>query len=137
MTKTLVYLIDDDEDDRDIFALALEGAHPQATFRAAKSGREALDSLNNEARPNFIFIDLNMPHMSGRECLEEIKKRPMLKDVPAIVYTTSSHAKDIDELLKLGAEHYIVKPNSIVRLTEILRDLLKGDAMPYLIADPA
>lgn len=129
-----VYLIDDDQDDREIFALALESAHQEAVYYAAKNGQEALEALTTGTVPDYIFIDLNMPYMSGRECLQEIKKRPMLKDVPAIVYTTSSHSRDVDELMKLGAEHYLVKPNSLAKLTEILHDLLKGEPLPYLIA---
>lgn len=129
----VVYLIDDDEDDRDIFSIALENARSEAVCLTAKNGPEALKSLNDIKVPDYIFIDLNMPYMSGRECLQEIKKRPMLRDVPAVVYTTSSQIKDANELMELGAAHFLVKPNSMVKLTGILKELLSGTPLPYYI----
>lgn len=129
----VVYLIDDDEDDRDIFSIALERARAEAVCLTAKNGPEALHSLNNIDVPDYIFIDLNMPFMSGRECLAEIKKRPMLRNVPAVIYTTSSHSKEADELMELGAAHFLVKPNSMGKLTEVLKELLTGAPLPYFI----
>src|SRR5688572_28383089 len=92
-------LIDDDIDDREIFALALEDLGLNCSLLTAKNGVDALTLLraNQSLIPEFIFIDLNMPLLNGKLCLSETKKIERLHQVPAIIYTTSSHERDIQE----------------------------------------
>lgn len=127
------FLIDDDDDDRDIFALALENAHGISRCIMAKNGVDAVKIINEtDFIPEYIFIDLNMPLMSGKECLSALKKS-RLATVPIIVYTTSSNCKDVEETKKLGAAHYLVKPTSITALTEILSNIFSAAALPYYL----
>lgn len=127
------FLIDDDDDDRDIFALALENAHGISRCIMAKNGVDAVKIINEtDFIPEYIFIDLNMPLMSGKECLSALKKS-RLATVPIIVYTTSSNFKDVEETKKLGAAHYLVKPTSITALTEILSNIFSAAALPYYL----
>ena len=130
------FLIDDDEDDREIFAIALEGTGNAYRCVAAGNGREAIDKLaDGEFMPDYIFIDLNMPYMSGSECLAAIRKMPHLAGIPVVVYTTSSHHKDLEETRALGASHYLVKPPSINRLTEALTGILNRERLPFFLPD--
>lgn len=133
MQQPLVYLIDDDEDDRDIFSMAVTEALHGAMCITSKSGNEALEKLNNAVPPDYIFIDLNMPGMSGRECLQEIRSRSQLQNATTIIYTTSAWQKDAEEVQNLGANHYLVKPNSLTKLTAILKNILSGSTLPYFI----
>ena len=91
--------------------------------REAQNGAEALKLLRREKQlPDFIFLDLNMPQMDGRECLEELKKDERLKYIPVIIYTTSSFEQDKLITQKLGAAYYLVKPADVSELSnEILR----------------
>lgn len=127
------FLIDDDDDDRDIFALALKKAHGENKCIMAKNGIDAVKIINeDDFTPTHIFVDLNMPLMSGKECLQALKKTRFAR-VPVIVYTTSSNAKDIEETQQLGATHYLVKPTSISNLSRILTNLFNGGKLPYFI----
>ncbi|RWW99680.1 response regulator [Flavobacterium cerinum] len=127
------FLIDDDDDDREIFALALENAHGVSRCIMAKNGVDAVKIVNEaDFIPTYIFIDLNMPLMSGKECLLALKKS-RLSSVPVIVYTTSSNCKDVEETKKLGAAHYLVKPTSVTALTGILSDIFSGITLPYYL----
>lgn len=130
-------LIDDDVDDREIFSLALEESGVHCQFITAKNGVDALALLrSNEALiPAFIFIDLNMPLLNGKLCLYEIKKIARLHPVPVIMYTTSSHEKDIQETRELGARHYFVKPSSITILSNYLAKLFNHDSLPFLLKE--
>lgn len=128
-----VYLIDDDEDDREIFEMALKSAFPGVKCSTVCNGIQALEDLTRPGKPDYVFIDLNMPRMSGRECLSALKANPKFGDIKAIIYTTSSHHTDIQELEKLGANHYLVKPDSLNKLTFVLREILTGENLPYLI----
>ena len=127
------FLIDDDEDDREIFSLALSAANSSSTYVTATNGEDALRILEDQPDyiPDFIFLDLNMPFMDGRSCLKELRKISKLRDVPVIMFTTSSYTKDIEETLKLGASHYLIKPSSLNGLVEILISFFEGNATTY------
>ena len=127
------FLIDDDEDDREIFSLALSAANSSSTYVTATNGEDALRILEDQPDyiPDFIFLDLNMPFMDGRSCLKELTKISKLRDVPVIMFTTSSYTKDIEDTLKLGASHYLIKPSSLNGLVEILISFFEGNATTY------
>lgn len=116
-------LIDDDRDDQEIFKLALQDVNENVLFRAADDGVEGLALLQSEEqfRPNFIFLDLNMPRMTGKDCLAAIRQHPTLSGIPVVIYSTSSDPKDIQDTQALGATDYVVKQYSITSLKEILR----------------
>jgi CheY-like chemotaxis protein len=116
------FLIDDDVDDQDIFILALEEVDSTIRCHLASDGVEALQKLKEEKnfRPDYIFLDLNIPRMNGRQCLAAIKEVDFLRDIPVVMYSTSSDQKDITETKQLGAADYIVKPNTVSALADIL-----------------
>jgi DNA-binding response OmpR family regulator len=125
--KITCFLIDDDEDDQEIFTLALNNIDEAISCVTANDGIDALNklSLNDNFTPDFIFLDLNMVRMNGRECLVEIKKIQRLQQVPIIIYSTSSEQKDISETKELGATDYIVKPPSMTQLEKRLEQVLR------------
>lgn len=117
-------LIDDDIDDIEIFGIAIDELGKDIKCFTAIDGAEALKMLGNENFvPDYIFLDLNMPRMNGKQCLIEIKKIPRLAQVPVIMYSTSSSQRDVDETKKLGATFFLTKPSTISSLTEILGDV--------------
>ena len=107
-----ILLIDDDEDDRKLFFEATAEYDNTIKYVTAADAREALLYLNDAANvlPDFIFLDLRMPGLSGEQCLVEIKKVPRLAAIPAIIYTTSRDEKDSVRLKRLGAAHFMSKP---------------------------
>jgi len=107
-----IFLVDDDEDDRKLFFEAVKDVDDTINCVGAVNGQGALLYLKNEANPvpDYIFLDLRMPGISGRKCLEEIKKESRLAPVPVIVYTTSKDVNESIELKKMGAVHYMSKP---------------------------
>jgi CheY-like chemotaxis protein len=64
-------------------------------------------------RPGLILLDLNLPGMSGLECLRRIKADARTREIPVAVLTVSKSDRMIVECGRLGAENYIVKPLSI------------------------
>ena len=123
----LCLLIDDDEDDKEIFCIALSEIDPGIRCHTAIDAIEALNLLKDPSfTPDYIFLDLNMPLMSGKECLVEIKKRPHLRDTPVIIFSTSASQKDMQDTHDLGAASFITKPPLISTLTKRLREVLRG-----------
>ncbi len=110
--KRTVLIIDDDDDDRTIFSAAIKEIHSDIQCITAKSGHDALMLLKNEATqlPDFIFLDLNMPCMNGKQCLAEIKNNSRLLHIPIIMYSTTKRHEDMEDVKKLGASFFITKP---------------------------
>lgn len=122
--KTIL-LIDDDRDDQEIFSMALQEVAPDFRFITAGDGFEALEMLKERnVKPDYIFLDLNMPRMNGRRCLEEIRRDPGLSEVPVVIYSTSSELKDREQLIEMGATAFVTKPPKIVELINIVRDII-------------
>jgi CheY-like chemotaxis protein len=132
------FLIDDDEDDREIFGLALQSAYPPVyAFDSAPSALVALGRFQADENflPDYIFIDINMPGMLGTDCLAEIRKIERLARIPAIIYSTSSNPIYKKDAERLHATHYLIKPTSIAMLSSILSDIFQKKDMPFLLSD--
>ena len=63
--------------------------------------------------------------MNGKDCIKELKKMEKLKQSTLIIYSTSSNKQEIDEMLALGASHFITKPSDILHLEKALIDCLR------------
>lgn len=120
-------LIDNDEDDQEIFAMALQEINPSITCTVATDCIQAINILTTDLGylPSFIFIDMNMPLMNGKQCLIEVKKITRLKEVPVYMYSTAANPASIQEVKGLGAQDFIVKPASFRELTNVLSSLLR------------
>lgn len=116
------FLIDNDEEDQEIFSMALKDANPAIHCSFANDGPDALQQLSTHTPsliPSLIFIDMNMPFMDGIQCLQEIKKLQHLKNIPVYIYSTSADPAAVASVKKAGANDFIVKPASLKKLTEI------------------
>jgi CheY-like chemotaxis protein len=113
--------IDDDADDHEIFYNALRKINDAINYNALTNARKALAGLvAKELTPDVIFLDLNLPEMSGQQFLVEIKKSESLRHIPVIILSTSSHIGTIELTKELGAHDFITKPNSFDKLVQIL-----------------
>ncbi|MFQ6552657.1 response regulator [Aestuariibius insulae] len=100
--------VDDENDIREIVALALEmdGDWEVAT---ATSGAEALDLMASD-RPEIILLDVMMPSMSGPELKKQMDCDPDLRGIPVIFMTAAAQEQTRAELLALNALGVIEKP---------------------------
>ncbi|MEZ6233586.1 MAG: response regulator [Phycisphaerales bacterium] len=93
----------------------------------AQDGEEALAMLRREPpheavpRPGLILLDLNLPRKSGIEFLREFKSIPSLREIPAVVLTTSDEPSDRRQAYEFGAAGYIVKPVTFSRFTDAIK----------------
>jgi CheY-like chemotaxis protein len=119
-----VFYADDDAEDCELFVEALHQIDPEVKSIIAKDGREALAYLNNTPDlPDYIFLDINMPLVDGKKVLIEIKKSAKLKDIPVVMYSTTSDTNEIKEYYKLGAHDFLIKPNNFASLCESLESI--------------
>ncbi len=122
-----VFLIDDDFDDQEFFSLALKNINASNECVFASNGISGLEMLQNDENfnPDYIFIDQNMPRMTGLECLEQIKKIDRFFQTPIYMYSTSGNQPTRDESKMLGATGYIVKPSGLQILIEMLKLIIR------------
>lgn len=120
-TTITVLIVDDDNDDREMFKEAASEINFDINCIEAVNGHDALQLLKKEeAFPDYIFLDLNMPRMNGRQFLEQFKKNEKFSSIPVIIYTTAKLMEDREEAKELGAVHFISKPSSISALKKEL-----------------
>lgn len=109
------------DDEREITHLVKKFLEPEGfEVYTANSGKEALELLES-ITPDFIFLDLFMPGMSGWDVLREIRKK--LKDVPVAMLTVQPLYESIEREEVEEIVDYITKPFDRVDLIETLRQV--------------
>ncbi len=121
-----VLLIDDDEDEPEIFSEALKKMPEPIDCYTVASPEHALKVLNDFV-PHFIFVDYNMPKMNGVEFISEIRKIKKLATVPLILYSNNLDKDVVAEAMSLGATACIKKPDKTSILVDKLKDILFKD----------
>lgn len=125
-----ILLTDDDVDDREFFADAMTDIHLNFPVEFCENGLELIHRLydKNLGTPDIIFLDLNMPVMSGFESLKQIRDDAKFKDIPIIaIYSTSATEDGIKNTFGLGANAYIVKPTDFNDLKKLLKKVIEMD----------
>jgi CheY-like chemotaxis protein len=124
----LILLIDDDADDRELFCEAVAEVDKSINCITATNGEHALKLLSDAGTviPDFIFLDLNMPRMGGRQCLKQLKKLKHLQQTTMIIYSTSKLPEDEEEARKSGAEYFLTKPDTLDQLKVVIGYVLAG-----------
>jgi len=131
MSKKNILLIDDDDDELEIFTAALEDLKISYNCSLARNAQQAMTMLDNSI-PDLIFPDVNMPGKGGMKCLRDIRERDSLKKVAVIIYTTCHVEHGCENAMTSGAAAYVRKPSSIKSLTGILKQVLDH----YSVLDP-
>lgn len=126
MTKNRIIIADDDEDDRLMMQSAFQELRAEVHIDFAMDGNDLMELLSKTAvaaSTLFILLDLNMPKKNGGEALKEIKQDPNLKKIPVIVFSTAKNETEIRKCYDLGANTYIVKPNSFEDVRQVVQSL--------------
>lgn len=125
-----ILVVDDNQAEIEMLKEAISEVCPGLILRTVMCGEDCLVVLRRTGMegvtdwPDLILLDLNMPGMSGRAVLAEIKSDPDLCHVPVIILTTSGTEKDVIDTYRLHANSYIIKPLSYNELKEMVGQLL-------------
>jgi two-component system, LytTR family, response regulator len=112
MTKIKVLIIDDEPPARDIIRHYLSGDPDIEVAGECENGFEAVKMIN-ELKPDLIFLDVQMPKLTGFELLE------ILPDPPQIVFTTAYDEFAI-KAFEMNAVDYLLKPFAKARLYQAI-----------------
>jgi CheY-like chemotaxis protein/signal transduction histidine kinase len=110
-----------EDDVRNIFALSSVLEPLGGNIVIARNGREALNRLAGSAKPDIVLMDIMMPEMDGIEAMQEIRKKPELRDLPIIALTAKAMPDDQQRCLAAGANDYITKPIDVDKLVSLIR----------------
>jgi two-component system cell cycle response regulator DivK len=109
--------------------LTAHGHQPEAVL----DSRLALDAART-FKPDLVITDIQLPHVTGLELMELIRKDEDLHDVPIMAVTAYSGVGDDERIRAAGAQAYVSKPISVVRFAETVEELLAGKTQ---MAQPA
>lgn len=123
-----VLLVEDNPGDADLTREAFrEAGLGDVKLSIVWDGAEAIsflrrtDGFEKVPRPGLIFLDLNLPKLSGRSVLEEIKRDPKLCQIPVIVLSSSDAPSDIGESYDRHANCYLRKPLDFDQFIALLK----------------
>lgn len=121
-----VVLVDDDRDDAELFQEALEEIDNNLHFQHFENAQAALAEWTTATAvlPDVIFLDLNLPQVSGWEILQHLRKINHMASIPVVMYTTSSQKHEEVIARDLGANFFITKPADYIELKILLTEVL-------------
>jgi DNA-binding response OmpR family regulator len=128
-TPIRVLLVEDNPGDAHLTRDTLEQSKLLVQIAVAEDGEDALDYLLGRgnyagvALPDLIVLDLNLPKLSGREVLAEMKLHEQLRAIPVVVLTSSDAERDVVMSYKLGASCYVTKPVGLEAFQAIVRSI--------------
>lgn len=88
-----------------------------------RDGRDALDRAR-AFEPDLIVMDIQLPHISGLEIIEQLKVDATLSRIPIMAVTAYAAKGDEQRIREAGAEGYVSKPISVIRFVDSVRALL-------------
>ena len=121
MKNCHILLVDDERSELDAYSLLLTSMGIKNVVTQNDS-RKVSATLAGMQSP-VLFLDLNMPHMTGQDVLRELKIRH--PQVPVIIITANSEIETAVECLRLGAHDYLVKPIDFKMFSSALRNALE------------
>ncbi len=145
-SPVVILLAEDDPGDQVITRRALAEGRMLHELHIVNDGEEALNYLYRRGayadpasspRPDLILLDLNMPKVDGRTCLETLQQDPDLQSIPVVVLTTSDRPDDIASARALGVRSYVTKPSTMEEFAKVVRRIEEDIfAAPALTSPP-
>lgn len=126
--NTVLLVVEDSNDDFRMLKRLLRRMEVQIPIHRCINGDAALEFLHQMdseqstvPKPSIILLDLNLPGIDGRDVLEQVKQNQSLREIPVVVFTTSSSPQDIKFCYQKGANGYLIKPMDVTQLEKTVQ----------------
>ena len=125
-----ILLVDDDDDCRALSREAITRGCPNGNIFEADGAADALDFLyargthTDSPRPDILYLDLEMPGMSGLEVCKAVRDNPETSSIPIIILSAGAQRDEISEGYAVGANDYVFKPFDPDDLLERIEKLI-------------
>ena len=123
MTHTIL-VVDDDAAIRKLITMTLEDV-AGFRLREARDGEEALEAAV-EDRPEIVFLDYQMPRLDGVETCRRLRSDPVTADATIVMLTGMSDGHSHERAVAAGADLFLTKPFSPLRLLRLVDELGHG-----------
>ncbi len=124
-----ILLVEDNPGDVRLAREALEDGRIPKNIHVAEDGVAAieylrgLDDARDQAWPDIVLLDLNLPRKNGHEVLAEIRSDERFRQTPVIVFTSSAAEQDVHQAYNLHANCYVTKPGGFIELMETIKKI--------------
>ena len=128
-SQVRVLVVEDNADDRDLLLRQLRKTGMAEQVKFISDGKEALLYLTEPAQNSedeeliAIFLDLNLPSLSGLDLLRSLRQNESLQDTPVIVMTSSNDPRDLAECRRLSVTQYVSKPVTFISFSKAVADI--------------
>ena len=122
---SLIYIVEDDSNIREIETIALRNSGYQV--QAFETGKEFFRKVD-ERVPDLVLLDVMLPDQSGYDIVKKIRQTPAIKKLPVIMVTAKTSEIDMIKGLDDGADDYIKKPFSIMELISRVKAMIRRTA---------
>jgi len=128
----VLLIVEDSDSDYEAIVRALRKVGTDVSVLRAGDADTAVETIRRGVEgkgdpkppePTVVLLDLGLPDGDGREVLDEVKTSENLRQVPVVVFSSSTDPKTIAECYRRGAAGYLVKPFDFSRLEKIARSL--------------
>ena len=120
---------DDDEEDRWIFQDGISKCDPTITLAQFEDGLHLLKHIETlQPDPTTVYAivcDMQMPFIDGIGVLSQVKAMPVCKEMPFVIFTTSSLIEDTLNCMNKGALAFYSKPNTFPDSQQIIQEMVR------------
>lgn len=120
-----IFYTDDDAEDLEFFTEVTSAMGDHLNIVTQNNGKKLLQDLKNPPpNPHIVFLDLNMPGFSGFDVLQQLRSSNEYKNLPIVIFSTSSDEQTIAKSMELGASFYVSKPTDYTLLKKTIQHTL-------------
>lgn len=132
MSAPVVLYVEDEPNDVILMQIAFERAGLGNAFQSVVDGKDAINYLAGENSyadrerhpfPSVLLLDLNLPVVSGFGVMEWMRQQPELRELPVVVFSSSTLPEDKARSREMGAKEFIEKPGSVAGFAEVVKGL--------------
>jgi two-component system, response regulator len=134
--STRILIVEDNHDDEVLLLRQLRKANLDTHVRVIANGGTALDYLTDERnRPEdlvAVFLDLQLPTLSGPQLLKAIRSNDRIKNLPVILMTSSNAPDEISRCRELGISAFVQKPVTFSSFAKAVADSFHSARVPEM-----
>ncbi len=86
-------------------------------------GVEAYEAIKTK-KYDLLLLDYMMPRMTGLEVIEKVRNNTENKNIKIVMLTAKNQKKDEEDAKKVGADYFLAKPFSPLKLLELVGEIL-------------
>lgn len=131
-----IFYTDDDQEDVEFFREIVSDIDDSWNVVTQSGGEQLLHALDNPPpHPYVVFLDINMPGMTGFDVLKELRKNRQHKELPVVMFSTSKDIAAIEKSRLLGATYYMPKSGMFDQLKKSIEHVLGINWPSFITTD--